>query len=62
MVEVVVLPSLPVMAMMRHGQRLQNASISEVRIAPFCAAARSCGTMGSTPGVRKMTSKSKCSR
>ena len=41
MVEVVVLPSLPVMAMMRHGQRLQNASISEVRIAPFCAALRS---------------------
>ena len=33
-------PSLPVMAMMRHGQRLQNASISEVRIAPLCAAAR----------------------
>ena len=42
--------------------RLQNASISEVRIAPLCAAARSCGTMGSTPGVRKMTSKSRCSR
>lgn len=35
MVVVVVLPSLPVTAIILHGQSLKNTSISEVTTAPF---------------------------
>ena len=61
-VVVVVFPSDPVTAMVRHGQRRKNSSISLVISAPLSAAFTSCGVLGSTPGVRKMRSKSRLSR
>ena len=56
MVEVVVLPSLPVMAIMWQGQTSKKASISEVRTLPLATAAAISGTSGRSPGVRKMMS------
>ena len=46
MVVVVVFPSEPVTAMMRHGQTAKNASISDVRSAPRALAAASSGVKG----------------
>ena len=46
MVVVVVFPSEPVTAMMRHGQTVKNASISDVRSAPRALAAASSGVKG----------------
>ena len=56
MVVVVVFPSLPVTPIIWQGQTAKKASISEVRTAPRSCAARSCGTSGRRPGVRKITS------
>ena len=55
-VEVVVLPSLPVMAIIWQGQTSKKASISEVRTLPLATAAAISGTSGRRPGVRKMMS------
>ena len=54
---VVVLPSEPVTAMVRQGHRRKKASISLVITAPCSRAETRCGSVGSRPGVRKMTSK-----
>ena len=56
MVVVVVLPSLPVTAMVLQGQTWKNTSISEVMTLPRSFAAISSGTSGRRPGVRKITS------
>ena len=56
MVEVVVFPSLPVMAIIWQGQTSKKASISEVRTLPRATAAASSGASGRRPGVRKITS------
>ena len=62
MVVVVVFPSDPVTAAIRHGQTWKNASISEVTKAPLSLAAVSSGLKGCMPGVRKITSSSRSSR
>ncbi len=56
MVVVVVLPSLPVTAMMGQGQTSKNASISLVSLLPLPMASVSSGRSGRIPGVRKITS------
>ena len=56
MVVVVVLPSLPVTAMILQGQTRKKTSISEVISAPRSRAASNAGTSGRRPGVRKITS------
>ena len=56
MVVVVVLPSLPVTAMMGQGHTWKNASISEVTTLPLALAWASAGVSGCIPGVRKITS------
>ena len=62
MVVVVVLPSLPVTAIILHGQSLKNTSISEVTTAPFATALVRCSSNGIKPGVRKMISQLRFSR
>ena len=55
-VVVVVLPSLPVTAMMEQGQTSKNTSISEVTTPPRARQASRAGTSGRMPGERKITS------
>ena len=55
-VEVVVLPSLPVMAIVLHGHSDMNTSISEVTTAPRAFAFSRCSSKGMSPGVLKITS------
>ena len=52
--EVVVLPSEPVMPIVRQGQRRKKISISLVMTAPRAFALTRAGSVGSRPGVRKM--------
>ena len=56
MVEVVVLPSLPVTAITLQGQSERKTSISEVILLPSSCAADKCGSNGISPGVRKISS------
>ena len=56
MVVVVVLPSLPVTAIMEQGHTSKKASISEVNTLPRSTAAAMGGRSGRRPGVRKITS------
>ena len=55
-VVVVVLPSLPVTAMVWQGQTWKKTSISEVTTLPLAWASSSSETSGRRPGVRKITS------
>ena len=61
-VVVVVLPSLPVTAMIGHGHSSKNISISDVTAIPRRRASVSSGSVYFIPGVRNTMSPSKCAR
>ena len=62
MVVVVVLPSLPVTAIMGQGHTSKKASISLVSRLPRSTAAAMGGRSGRRPGVRKITSSVRSAR